>query len=319
MKKEIKAPKFYLDRGEKISSDVIRKTTVPSDEENVFASWEITDPISDRSFSPVKGVVHRHRDRVLFMPTSICGVYCRFCLRRETVGEKEHILSAQQIDAAIDYIRDHNEIWEVIFSGGDPLMLSNDKLQSLFDRLAEITHVKVIRIHTRFPVINPKRVNKSLIRVLRSAINHKKAVYLSIHVNHVEEIDEQVEDAMALLADNGIILISQTVLLKGVNDTAADLGNLFRRLIENRVKPYYLHHLDLAQGTSHFRTTIAEGQEIMTALRNEYSGLCLPTYVLDIPGGFGKVPIIMSHINMNEDGKYVIKDCSGKEHLYPVK
>jgi lysine 2,3-aminomutase len=286
----------------------VARQFVPDAREHQVAAEERTDPIGDERFSPVKGIVHRYPDRVLLKPLLACPVYCRFCFRREVVGKKDSTLSAKELDAAFAYVEAHPEIWEVILTGGDPLALSPRRLAAILARLDAIPHVEVVRIHTRVPVVDPKRINAALL----AALKIEKPVYVVIHCNHADEITAAARRGFARLADVGIPLLSQSVLLKGVNDDAKTLETLFRALVRNRVKPYYLHHADLARGTFHFRTPIAEGQALMAALRGRVSGLAQPTYVLDIPGGHGKVPVGPSYF---EDGR--VTDPHGCVHVYP--
>ncbi|HEX4408302.1 MAG TPA: lysine-2,3-aminomutase-like protein [Xanthobacteraceae bacterium] len=273
---------------------------------------ENSDPIGDQAHSPVEGIVHRYPDRVLLKLVNACAVYCRFCFRREMVGPGRGGLSPHALEAALDYIRGTPQIWEVILTGGDPLVLSPRRLQDVVGKLTAIDHVKVIRVHTRIPVASPARISAAMVRALRS----DKATFVVLHANHARELSKQARAAIARLVDAGIPVLSQSVLLRGVNDDAETLGALMRALVECRVKPYYLHHADLAPGTSHFRTTIAEGQELMRGLRGRYSGLCQPDYVLDIPGGFGKSPVGPSYISA--DGESVA-DFNGAQHRYPPR
>ncbi len=282
----------------------------PDARELVDAPDERADPIGDAAHSPVPGIVHRHRDRVLLTPLLACPAYCRFCFRRETVGQKgaKLALTAAALDAALGYIAAHDEIWEVILTGGDPFALSARRLGDIVRRIDAIPHVEVIRIHTRVPVVDPARVTSALVRALGAA----KPVYVAIHCNHADELTIEACAACARLADAGHPLLAQTVLLKGVNDTPEALEALMRALVKNRIKPYYLHHADLAPGTGHFRTTLAEGQALAAALRARASGLCQPTYVLDIPGGFGKVPVGPCY-----HAHGAVTDTSGRTHAYP--
>ncbi len=289
--------------------DPIAKQFVPDKRELAAQLHERPDPIGDDAFSPVEGIVHRYPDRVLLKLVNACAVYCRFCFRRETVGPGRAGLSARSLAAALDYIRGRRQIWEVILSGGDPLVLSPRRLQDVVGRLAAIAHVKVIRVHTRVPVAAPERITAALVRALRTP----KATFVVLHANHPRELTARARAACARLVDAGMPMLSQSVLLRGVNDDAATLGALMRALVECRIKPYYLHHADLAPGTAHFRTTIAEGQVLMRALRGRYSGLCQPAYMLDIPGGYGKSPIGPNYLS--EDGGE-IEDFSGRRHRY---
>jgi lysine 2,3-aminomutase len=290
--------------------DPIARQFVPDARELERRPEESSDPIGDDIFSPVEGVVHRYPDRVLLKVVNACAVYCRFCFRREMVGPARGGLSPAALAAALDYIGRHPQIWEVILSGGDPLVLSARRLMDVATRLAAIAHVKVIRVHTRVPVVAPERIDAALIRALRT----DKATFVVLHINHPRELTKEARAACARFVDAGIPLLSQSVLLRGVNDDVETLGALMRTLIECRIKPYYLHQADLAPGTAHLRTTIAEGQTLMRGLRGRYSGLCQPTYVLDIPDGHGKSPIGPNYLS--EDGT-AIEDFNGRRHVYP--
>jgi lysine 2,3-aminomutase len=274
---------------------------------------EISDPIGDRTHSPVKGIVHRYPDRVLLMPTLTCAVYCRFCFRRESVGGDEG-LTRGELDNALAYIRATPAIWEVILTGGDPLVLSARRIGELVSALDIIPHVQVIRLHTRVPIAAPERVNDALIEALHRT---RKAVFVAVHCNHAAELTAETLQACARLSDAGIPLVSQSVLLKDVNDTVEDLENLFRSLVQARIKPYYLHQLDYAPGTSHFRVPVDRGEALVRALRGRLSGLALPTYILDIPGGAGKIPLGAGYMSPEGDGGYVVRDPAGGKHSYP--
>ncbi|TNM60487.1 lysine-2,3-aminomutase-like protein [Aliirhizobium smilacinae] len=294
--------------------DPIARQFVPDAAELVTTPEEREDPIGDAAHSPVKGIVHRYPDRVLLKAVHICPVYCRFCFRREMVGPQgDGTLAADELSVALDYIRDHPEIWEVILTGGDPLVLSPRRLGEIMRGLAAIDHVKIVRFHTRVPVVEPDRINEALIAALRES---GKVVYIALHANHPREMTAEARAASARLVDAGFAMVSQTVLLKGINDDPAVLGALMKAFVETRVKPYYLHHPDLAPGTGHFRMDIEEGQKIVSALRGTISGLCQPTYVLDIPGGHGKAVIGESAVR-GEGGCYSVSDFRGGEHRYP--
>jgi lysine 2,3-aminomutase len=293
-------------------ADPIAAQFVPTARELDVSEEELHDPIGDEAHSPVPGIVHRYPDRVLLQPSTVCAVYCRFCFRREAVGAGSPGLSEAALDAALAYIESKEEIWEVILSGGDPFVLSPRRLEKIMLRLQGIAHVGVVRFHTRVPVVKPDIIDEKFIR----AIKIEKAVYVVLHVNHVRELNEQAQRACATLVDAGLPMLSQTVLLKSVNADAASLRNLFKRLVELRIKPYYLHHGDLARGTGHFRTSIAEGRELMRALRGHISGLCQATYVLDIPGGYGKVPIGPSYLTETDPGRFAICDHRNQSHDY---
>jgi lysine 2,3-aminomutase len=271
------------------AQDPIARQFVPDVRELQQSPDERADPLNEEGLSPVPGIVHRYPDRVLLKLTHVCPVYCRFCFRREVVGPGgPQALSGRALEAALGYIARERAIWEVILTGGDPFMLSPRRIREVSQRLAAIGHVRVLRWHTRVPVADPGRVNAELVEALKAT---SRAVYVVLHCNHARELTDAVRRACARLVDAGIPMLAQTVLLKGVNDDAEALAELMRAFVGARLKPYYLHHLDAAPGTSHFRTTIAEGQRLMRALRGRISGLAQPTYVLDIPGGHGKVPI----------------------------
>ncbi|MDR3425453.1 MAG: lysine-2,3-aminomutase-like protein [Alphaproteobacteria bacterium] len=293
------------------SADPIAAQFVPSEKELQVADAERSDPIGDFSFSPVKGIVHRHSDRVLLKLLNACPVHCRFCFRREQAGIAGGVLSSEERTRAIDYIAAHTEIWEVILSGGDPLMLSDRRLLETLEKIRAINHVKIIRIHTRVPIADPARITPELVEILR----RDKPVYVLLHCNHARELTQDVRAACARLVDAGIPMLSQSVLLRGVNDNAETLSALMRNLVECRIKPYYLHHLDLARGTGHFRVGIDRGQNLMRELRSRLSGLCQPTYTFDIPGGYGKVPIGSVYAQARSDG-WNIEDHRGVIHAY---
>ena len=294
--------------------DPIAAQFVPREAELAWAAEERADPIGDERWSPVPGIVHRYPDRVLLKPTLLCPVYCRFCFRREVVGKKGSVLDQASLARAFDYIRQRPQIWEVIVTGGDPFLLAPRRIADIVRILDQIPHLGVLRFHTRVPVVDPRRVSRALIEALAA----EKAVYVVIHANHPRELTTQVQEAVLRLSRAGIPLLSQTVLLRGVNDHAAVLETLFRRLTAMRVKPYYLHHADLAPGTSHFRTGIASGQRLVRSLRGRVSGLCQPTYVLDIPGGYGKVPIGPCAAGQaGSSGEWIIEDGTGVRHSYP--
>lgn len=293
--------------------DPIARQFVPDLAELTVTSDERADPIGDHTHSPVEGVVHRYRDRVLLKVTHTCPVYCRFCFRREMVGPQgDGTLAPAALDRALGYIEGRPEIWEVILTGGDPFILSPRRLKALMRRLSAIDHVKVVRFHTRVPVVDPDAVSARLIDALRSS---RQAVWVALHANHPRELTPDARAACARLVDAGIVMVSQTVLLRGVNDDAAVLGELMRGFVETRIKPYYLHHGDLAPGTAHFRTGLQEGQAILRELRGRYSGLCQPTYVLDIPGGHGKAPVGPAYLD--SCGGVTVEDPNGTVHAYP--
>jgi lysine 2,3-aminomutase len=270
------------------------------------------DPIGDDAHSPVEGMVHRYPDRVLLKPVHVCPAYCRFCFRREMVGPgKRPTLSPRALDKALGYIEAHTEIWEVILTGGDPFLLSPRRAGALMQRLSAIAHVKVIRWHTRVPVVEPGLVTSAFVKALQA----DKAVYVVLHANHARELTAQARAACALLVDAGIPMLSQSVLLRGVNDNLDALAGLMRAFVETRIKPYYLHHPDLAPGTGHFRLSLEEGQALVRALRDEVSGLCQPTYVLDIPGGVSKAVAAAPDVEWR-DGACAVRGRDGAWRAY---
>jgi lysine 2,3-aminomutase len=291
--------------------DPIARQVIPDPRELDAHADELRDPIGDAAFSPLRGVTHRYPDRVLIRPVLSCPLYCRFCFRREVVGRAGGSLTPREIDAAVGYVASAPGIREVILTGGDPLLLSTRRLHGLLERLAAIAHLETLRIHTRVPVADPARIDAAVAAALR----HEKPVWLSVHVNHARELSAAAARGLACLADAGVPLLAQTVLLRGVNDDARVLEALFRRLVALRVKPYYLHHPDLAPGTAHFRVDLGDGQAIFRTLRGRLSGHALPTYVLDIPGGAGKVPVEAPWVRADGDG-YVVTDPRGREHRY---
>ena len=294
-------------------ADPIARQFVPDARELIRDPGESDDPIGDDAMSPVNGLVHRYPDRVLIKLVAACAVYCRFCFRRERVGPGAGALSAADFAAALDYVRAHTGVWEVILTGGDPLILSPRRIAEVTKALAAIPHVKTLRWHTRLPVAAPERMTKAMARAL---IADGKTTVVAVHANHPRELTEAARSACRRLAAAGAMLVSQSVLLKGVNDDPETLIDLMRAFVEARVKPYYLHHGDLAPGTAHWRVPIAKGQELMRVLRGRLSGLATPTYVLDIPRGRGKVPIGPQWIHSDGDGAHVVTDLRGVAHPY---
>ncbi len=292
--------------------DPIAAQFIPSATELNMRPEERADPIGDDAHSRMEGLVHRYPDRVLLNLSYTCAAYCRFCFRRERVGRKGGLISSGSVKKAMAYIKEHSEIWEVILSGGDPLALSDRKLADIVARLNGIGHVKVLRIHTRLPVVNPSRITPGLVKALKG----RCPVYILLHCNHARELTPQARAACARLIDAGFTMLSQSVLLRGVNDTAESLEKLMRAFVESRIVPHYLHHTDLARGTSHFRVPIAEGQALLRSLRGRVSGLCQPAYILDIPGGHGKVPIGPDYAENKGNGCWLVEDVHNKKHPY---
>ncbi len=299
--------------------DPIARQFVPDPAELVASPYERSDPIGDDAFSPVEGIVHRYPDRVLLKLVHTCPVYCRFCFRREMVGPNgRRGLTARQRAAAYDYIRARPHIWEVILTGGDPLVLPASRLRKAVEALAAIDHVKIVRIHTRVPAVAPERITADMIDAIKA---RGKATYVVLHANHPRELTPAARAACAQIIDAGIPMLSQSVLLRGVNDDADILAELMRAFVACRIKPYYLHHADLAPGTGHLRTSIEAGQELMRRLRGRVSGLCQPAYMLDIPGGAGKVPIGPQYISSGDgetgEGAIEVRAIDGTTHGYP--
>ena len=296
-------------------ADPIARQFLPDEAELAVAPGETADPIGDDAHAPVEGIVHRYPDRVLLKLTHTCATYCRFCFRREVVGPAGlGTLTGEALDAALAYVAASREVWEVIVTGGDPLVLSPRRLSDLSRRLESIDHVKVVRFHTRVPAVDPAAVTDDLVAALKCP---GKAVYVALHANHPRELTAAARAACARIVDAGLPMVSQTVLLRGVNDDPEVLAALMRAFVETRIKPYYLHHGDLARGTAHLRTSLAEGQALMRSLRGRVSGLAQPTYVLDIPGGHGKVPVGPSYLVSRRDRRVAVEDPWGGVHLYP--
>ncbi len=300
-----------IDRSD--AGDPIRRQYVPSPEEMSVLPGESADPIGDARHSPVPGLVHRYPDRVLVKAASTCPVYCRFCFRREMVGpQKGEALTKASFDSILTYIAAHAEIFEVILTGGDPLMLSAARARQMTEALGRIEHVKLIRWHTRMPVTRPERITPAYADALASSA---KAVFVAVHANHASEFTPEAVAACRLLASRGIALVSQSVLLRGVNDTAESLSDLMRAFLSAGIKPYYLHQLDAAPGTSHFRVPVEDGQALVRALRDTLSGLAVPHYVFDIPGGVSKASLALSDIERRDDG-FIVRGRDGEN--YPL-
>ncbi len=295
-------------------NDPIAAQYVPTADELVEHPDERPDPIGDHPHTPVEGIVHRYPDRVLLKLLHVCPVYCRFCFRREMVGPQgEGNLGAEALKKALDYIRADERIWEVILTGGDPLILSPRRLKDVMQELATIAHVRIVRIHSRVPAVDPERISNDLLDALTAG---GKMLYLALHVNHPRELTPEVRKACARLSATGVQLVSQSVLLRGINDSAETLSDLMRAFVETGVKPYYLHHPDMAPGTGHFRLTLAEGQALLRELRSKLSGICVPHYILDLPGGHGKVEIGTNTLREVAPNRYMVLDRQGLERAY---
>lgn len=294
------------------ADDPVARQFVPSIRELTVLREERPDPIGDVPYMPLKGITHRYPDRLLLIPTHSCATYCRFCFRREKVGPGQEYLDQAESAAAMAYIDAHKDVREVILTGGDPLVLSPRRIRQLVSELSAMDHLDVIRFHTRIPVVAPDHINPELL----AAIESDKVICIVVHANSASEFGPAAREALKRLRKAGIMLVSHSVLLKGINDTPETLTALLREFVRNGVKPYYLHHCDLAEGISHFRTTFDEGQELMRAIRGWVSGLCQPTYVLHIPGGYGKVPIGPSYLEKDGDA-WQVTDYKGEVHRYP--
>jgi lysine 2,3-aminomutase len=291
----------------------IRRQVVPRIEETTTASWEMSDPCGEDSHSPVPGLVHRYPDRVLFLVTDRCAAYCRYCTRSRLVSNATGYDFHPEFDKQIAYIAAHPEIRDVLLSGGDPLLLSDDKLENLLSRLRAIPHVEFLRIGSRIPTFLPQRITPELCAMLKKF----HPLFMSIHSNHPRELTTEVRDALGRLADAGIPLGNQSVLLKHVNDNADVMKALMQKLLMCRVKPYYIYQCDLIAGSAHLRASVAKGLEIMEKLRGHTTGYAVPTYVIDAPGGGGKVPINPEYVLCRNAGRVLIRNFEGKIFEYP--
>jgi lysine 2,3-aminomutase len=291
----------------------IRRQVVPRLEETNTAPWEMSDPCGEDSHSPVPGLVHRYPDRVLFLVTDRCASYCRYCTRSRLVSNASGYDFHPEFDKQLAYIAQHSEIRDVLLSGGDPLLLSDEKLEDLLTRLRAIPHIEFLRIGTRIPIFLPQRVTPELCAMLKQF----HPLFISIHSNHPRELTTEVRDALGRLADAGIPLGNQSVLLKHVNDDVMVMKALVQKLLMCRVKPYYVYQCDLIAGSAHLRTSVRKGLEIMKALRGHTTGYAVPQYVIDAPGGGGKVPINPDYILQRNASRVVIRNFEGKVFEYP--
>jgi len=290
----------------------VRLQAVPSVRELEDSEADLADPLFEDVDSPVPGLTHRYPDRVLFLVTNRCSMYCRHCTRRRMVGFEDQHLPASQIAACIDYIREHEEVRDVLLSGGDPLVLSDDRLEGILAELRAIDHVEIIRIGTRMPVVLPMRITEPLVEMIRKY----HPVYVNTHFNHYKEITTEAKQACDMLTDAGIPVGNQSVLLRDVNDCPRIMKKLVQELLMIRVKPYYLYQCDLSQGIGHFRTSVARGMEIIENLRGHTSGLAVPTYVVDAPGGGGKIPVMPSYLLSYSDKRVILRNYEGAITTY---
>ncbi len=265
--------------------DPIYQQFIPSIHESLILDDEVGDPIGDIPYTPVTGIVHRYEDRALLKVTQLCAVYCRFCFRKEMIGQYGESLSKDELNDAFHYIETHPELWEIILTGGDPLILSVNRLTDILHRLADIDHIQNIRIHTRIPVVSPEMITEDLLELFTALQNKGKTITIVIHANHANELTNEVAVTMKRLQKNGIMLISQSVMLQGINDDFETLANLMRRFIAIGIKPYYLHQLDFARGTSHFRVKEEKAVALIRELRLKLSGICVPVLIQEIPHG----------------------------------
>ena len=291
----------------------IRRQVVPRREETDIASWEMSDPCGEDSHSPVPGLVHRYPDRVLFMVTDRCASYCRYCTRSRLVSNASGYDFHPAFDRQIAYVAEHPEIRDVLLSGGDPLLLSDEKLENLLSRLRAIPHLEFLRIGTRIPIFLPQRVTPELCAMLKQF----HPLFVSVHVNHPRELTTETRDALGRLADAGIPLGNQSVLLKHVNDEAEVMKALVQKLLMCRVKPYYLYQCDLISGSAHLRASVAKGLDLMEKLRGHTTGYAVPTYVIDAPGGGGKVPVNPEYVLCRNAGRVLIRNFEGRIFEYP--
>jgi lysine 2,3-aminomutase len=302
---------YYLNLIKKRGDPIYRQAIPDPREISLREGYE--DPLNEEGLSPVPGLTHKYPDRVLLLVSNQCPVYCRFCNRKRLVG-KPAIISQDTIQEGINYIRANKQIRDVLLSGGDPLLLSNEELKSILSRIRSITHVEIIRIGTRAPCTLPQRVTPNLVEILKMF----HPLYINTHFNHPAEITPQSSLACRRLAEAGIPLGCQTVLLKGVNDRSGIILELMRKLLEIRVRPYYLFQADLVKGTSHFWTPITRGVEIIKSLQGYLSGLGIPKFMIDLPQGGGKIPVSPDYFSGKTKGDYVIRNYKGQEYRYPI-
>ncbi|HJX60842.1 MAG TPA: KamA family radical SAM protein [Thermodesulfobacteriota bacterium] len=291
----------------------IRRQAVPRIEECHLSKNDMVDPCGEDKNSPVSGLVHRYPDRVLLLVTDQCATYCRYCTRRRLVGSNERPITQGNFEEVLKYLKTHKKVRDVLLSGGDPLLLENERLEEILSRLRMIPHIELLRIGTRAPVTLPQRITVGLVRMLKKY----HPLMISIHFTHPKEITDAVRRACNELADGGIPLGSQTVLLKGINDKPNVMKKMVHELLKIRVRPYYIYQCDLATGTEHFRTSVATGIQIIEKLRGHTTGYAIPTYVIDAPGGGGKIPIEPEYVISKEKGKLVLRNYEGQVFEYP--
>jgi lysine 2,3-aminomutase len=306
----MKITPYYLSLIQKYG-DPFWKQAIPDIKELEVNSLK-DDPLHEDHQAPITNLIHRYPDRVVFLVSDQCAMYCRYCMRKRRTGRK-FPLNDEIMEKGLAYIRDHKHIRDVILSGGDPLMLDDQKMDSILKRLKKIQHIEIIRIHTRIPCVLPQRITHDLADIIRKY----HPVYLNTHFNHPGEITHEAKKSCAILADAGIPLGCQTVLLKGVNDSPQVMRELMRKLVQARVKPYYIHHPDPVRGTGHFRMPIQKGLEIMEYLQGHISGLCIPRYMIDLPGGGGKVPVQPNYVEGSNNSRLIVRNYQGEFFEYP--
>ncbi len=287
--------------------DPVRMQAIPRIAESYISPSDMADPLSEDADAPVPGMTHRYPDRVLLLLTDQCAMYCRHCTRRRKAGEYDAPMPKENVEKALEYIKEHKEVRDVILSGGDPLTLSDERLDDLLSKLSQIEHIEIVRLGTRTPVVLPQRFTDSLLTILKKY----KFIWLNTHFNHPNELCEDSCKALAKIAETGIPMGNQSVLLKGVNDNVDVMKALVHKLVKNRVRPYYIYQCDLSEGISHFRTPIAKGIEIIESLRGHTSGLCVPTYVVDAPGGGGKIPVMPNYVISQMPGRVILRNYEG--------
>ena len=291
----------------------IRQQVIPKIEETKTADWEMSDPVGEDKTSPVKGIIHRYPDRILFLVTDRCAAYCRYCTRSRLVSNATGYDFRPEFEQQIEYVRSHPEVRDVLISGGDPLLLSNSKIDYLLTQLRAIEHVEFLRIGTRIPIFLPQRIDSELCSILKK--HHP--LFVSVHANHPAELSTEVKEGLEQLADAGIQLGNQSVLLRKVNDSVDVMKVLVQKLLRCRVRPYYLYQCDLISGSSHLRTSVAEGIKIIEGLRGHTTGYAIPQFVIDAPGGGGKTPINPNYIVSHDSNQIVIRNYEGETFEYP--
>lgn len=295
-------------------NDPIRKQSVPSIEETYPCDNDMSDPLNEEGDSPVPHVVHRYPDRILFLVTLKCSMYCRHCTRRRTVGEEDRIITEKELTNALDYIRAHSEIRDVLISGGDPFIMSDQRLEHIIGSLRAIPHVDIIRIGTRVPVVMPMRITDDLLSMLKKY----QPIWINTHFNHPKEITEYSGHACSAIIDAGIPLGNQSVLLKGINDSVEVMKELLLKLVHMRIRPYYLYQCDLSRGIGHFRTSVECGIKIMHDLTGNISGYAVPKYVIDAPMGGGKIPVNYNYVISHDNSEVVMENYRGEIYRYPA-